>query len=312
MKLKIAVPNKKISLEEINTFEKEKNIILPEDYKHFLLECNGGKPNENRYELLDKEGQEYWIEVDYFYSLDEIEIHKNCSFCIDKKRDFLFIGYDAKNEFKIAIDLEEPFKIRFFDYCHEIFFDLLANSFDEFINNFFPKYDNEYQRLCETGNFEGIKKLIESGFDLTIKDRKNRSILRYTLFENYIYRNKYNFLELIKILLKKGVYEKGIFAESCAWGDLELAKTFIEFGININETTNEGFTPLIFACISKSYELVDLLLKNNADISVKNKFNMVAFDYVLSDLKTYETDENILIKVKKIYDLMLITTKSNN
>lgn len=33
---------------ELNDFEKENNIILPDDYKSFLLEFNGGVPNPNK------------------------------------------------------------------------------------------------------------------------------------------------------------------------------------------------------------------------------------------------------------------------
>ncbi|MBS1656290.1 MAG: SMI1/KNR4 family protein, partial [Bacteroidetes bacterium] len=33
---------------ELNDFEKENGILLPDDYKKFLLEFNGGKPIPNR------------------------------------------------------------------------------------------------------------------------------------------------------------------------------------------------------------------------------------------------------------------------
>ncbi len=33
---------------ELNDFEKENNIKLPNDYREFLLEYNGGKPNPNK------------------------------------------------------------------------------------------------------------------------------------------------------------------------------------------------------------------------------------------------------------------------
>jgi hypothetical protein len=304
MRLKIIDPNQPINEKDIEYLESEKSISFPQDYKSFLLESNGGKPERNRYDLVNTDGNEYWIEIDYFYGLNEVEIHKGCEFCLDKEREFIFIAYSIKNQCKIAIDLSEPFKIRFFDYCHEIFFDLLANNFNEFINNFHPRYDNEYQRLCDIDDFDGLKKLLDSGFDVNTKDRNGKSILRSTIFDNYIDKNKYNYLEIIKILLKKGAYEKGLFAESCAWGDIELAKSFIDSGVNINETTNEEYSPLIWASISKSYELVELLLSHNANIDIKNKLHMSAVDYVLIDLKNYINDENILLKVKKIYNLL--------
>lgn len=45
--LKIIEPNKKISIDEVNNFEKEFKINLPNDYKEFLLEYNGGLSENN-------------------------------------------------------------------------------------------------------------------------------------------------------------------------------------------------------------------------------------------------------------------------
>ncbi|CAL2091531.1 SMI1_KNR4 domain-containing protein [Tenacibaculum sp. 190524A02b] len=46
-KITLEFQEKKLNIEDISTFEKEYKFVLPESYKKFLLENNGGIPKES-------------------------------------------------------------------------------------------------------------------------------------------------------------------------------------------------------------------------------------------------------------------------
>ena len=52
----VVKPNKKLSLQEIEEFEIQYNITLPEKYKKFLLQSNGGKPEMNVFFISKDQG----------------------------------------------------------------------------------------------------------------------------------------------------------------------------------------------------------------------------------------------------------------
>lgn len=53
MNIKLEVSFESTNITEINMFEKSQNIILPDDYKDFLMKFNGGKPAVRRFETMD-------------------------------------------------------------------------------------------------------------------------------------------------------------------------------------------------------------------------------------------------------------------
>lgn len=61
-------------------------------------------------------------------------------------------------------------------------------------------------------------------------------------------------------------------------GDVEAVKKFIEYGVNVNETSN-GLTPLMLAARFNNVAIVNLLLKNGADRRVKDEKGFDALKY---------------------------------
>jgi hypothetical protein len=49
--------NEKISLENIKIFEEKYNVTLPEEFKRFLLEYNGGDVKPNVFKISDEHGE---------------------------------------------------------------------------------------------------------------------------------------------------------------------------------------------------------------------------------------------------------------
>ena len=59
-----------LSVAEIEALERRLGASLPEDYRRFLLECNGGTPTRAAFGVDDgDDDDEFW--VDYFYRIDD-------------------------------------------------------------------------------------------------------------------------------------------------------------------------------------------------------------------------------------------------
>lgn len=61
-------------------------------------------------------------------------------------------------------------------------------------------------------------------------------------------------------------------------GDLETVKKFIEYGADVNETSN-GTTPLMFAARYNKVEIIKLLLEKGARLETKDERGFTALKY---------------------------------
>ncbi|SHI60588.1 ankyrin repeat domain-containing protein [Flavobacterium terrae] len=61
-------------------------------------------------------------------------------------------------------------------------------------------------------------------------------------------------------------------------GDLEAVKKFVEYGVDVNETSN-GMTPLMFAARFNRVDIIEILLKNGADKKTKDDKGYTALKY---------------------------------
>lgn len=70
-----------------------------------------------------------------------------------------------------------------------------------------------------------------------------------------------------------------------AWGEPELAELLLKIpNMDVNKAYNkDGVTPLIFAAKTDNEELVTLLLKAGADVTVKDAKDKTALDYADED-----------------------------
>jgi ankyrin repeat protein len=67
-----------------------------------------------------------------------------------------------------------------------------------------------------------------------------------------------------------------IFRHAIARKDLPMVRALIEDGLNITSIDADGKTPLMVAAQAQSPEIVDLLLKNGADPSLKDNLGYTA------------------------------------
>lgn len=62
-------------------------------------------------------------------------------------------------------------------------------------------------------------------------------------------------------------------------GDLSTVKQIIAYGIDLNDSTKRGMTPLMFAAIYNQTEIAKLLIEKGADLNKKDKSGSTAFDH---------------------------------
>ena len=77
-----------------------------------------------------------------------------------------------------------------------------------------------------------------------------------------------------------------------AKGDVEAVKTFVEYGADVNETSN-GITPLMYAARYNRVEIIKILLSKGARKDVKDDKGFTAFKYAEA---TKSTEAMALLK----------------
>lgn len=145
---KILEPGKAINEADISATENSLNFKLPETYRKFLLKYNGGRPVPDSFKFKNKT---HGSSVDWFLGIDENESNNLIEYLkIYKNRiphNFFPIASDpGDNLICISVGGSDDGKIYFWDYERE---DdsadtpdysnviLIADTFDEFINNLY-------------------------------------------------------------------------------------------------------------------------------------------------------------------------------
>jgi hypothetical protein len=139
-----------ISPEEIAEFEARRGILLPAEYKVFLLKSNGGWPTPNVFEVPGWHGQA--SELGSFYGIHDGPKTKRLDWACEVHderipADLISIAYDAGgNEICIGWKGEREGKIYFWDHEDELDENgdfvqdyrnvfLVANSLQEFLDS---------------------------------------------------------------------------------------------------------------------------------------------------------------------------------
>lgn len=126
---------------------------------------------------------------------------------------------------------------------------------------------------CKTSDFNKINEFINNGLDLNLVKINDNTIIRSILLNNQI-KNVY---ECIKYLLEKGANPNLMFYEhtsnlslSIFRGFTSVATLLVNYGSKINFIeANKNYTPLYSAVFMRNKKIVEVLLKNNADVNFK-------------------------------------------
>ncbi|HNS08590.1 MAG TPA: ankyrin repeat domain-containing protein [Candidatus Ozemobacteraceae bacterium] len=119
---------------------------------------------------------------------------------------------------------------------------------------------------CEKGNLEGLQLLLQYGATLTETVEEHEG---YLIGRGIWGKNP----DLISLLIKNGISTEYQSWENFTtpltlvthWGAMELAKTLLNGGANVNAMGKDGDNPLLAAHNRKNQEMIDLLLQHGAD-----------------------------------------------
>jgi len=132
--------------------EKELNKIdvnLPQEYKSFLHNFNGGRPSRTFFELrkfdLNKSNSNYYINIDYFFTVNELEeIWNNTQQDLNPENLFPIAEADGGMIICCKKGDTDMAEIFFYDYNFGIL--KLTNSLKAFIDLLIPESDVNYKQ----------------------------------------------------------------------------------------------------------------------------------------------------------------------
>ena len=133
--------NEKVYLANIKRFEEKYNVILPKEYKVFLLEYNGGDADPNVFSISDEHGESA---LNILYGLDAVSEYDDLSNVFDSlegelPRELLSIGDDSGGN-QICIGVSGKYVNKIYIWMHDVEEDehmanvfLLSGNFNEFL-----------------------------------------------------------------------------------------------------------------------------------------------------------------------------------
>lgn len=160
-----------------------------------------------------------------------------------------------------------------------------------------PKAAALMKIACEHKTFPIVKLLAEYGFDVNIP-LNSRGETPFTL------ACATEDLETIETLIKKNAdlnaqTEMGpVLTKVIYLGKLEVVQLLLKNGANVNLANKSGWTPLMEACYRDNQQIARLLLENKADANAKDKDGKTALNIALNNnyleiVKLFDTELNI-------------------
>jgi len=149
---------------------------------------------------------------------------------------------------------------------------LIKNGGDINAEISFPEKERLLHRMVYNSNKEGVKKLLELGADVNVKNNAAET----PLF-------KANNNDIAKMLTDAGanVNEKNIFGKTPLFDiyDLETIKFLIDAGADVNAQSETGETPLMDAAFGGNIVRVKILLDAGADANIKDNEGKTALTF---------------------------------
>ncbi|WP_443938775.1 ankyrin repeat domain-containing protein [Pedobacter sp. MW01-1-1] len=290
MKIKLKETFQTINISQITDFESRLNIKLPEPYKEFLIEHNGGRPSLNNFKTFDGE-----IETDIQFFLGIT----NGLYDIGKNReqlknvipvDFIPIAIDSVGNFVLLNAISN--KIYLLEHeSLELFF--VADGFNEFVNSLFSlkKKLNILDKSIANQDINYFKLIKNQGIDLNcVRNEFDQSLVIIASLMNKFLLLKF-FIEI------EGLGFDGALFCACSNGHLIITKYLLSKGANPNEKDEQNNTALMQASYGGYFDIVKLLISVGANLYDKDNFGQTALT------KAYWSDNQELIDYfeKEVY-----------
>lgn len=258
--------------------------VIPAEYCEFLLQTNGGKPQpaqvtvpqfgDSMVEVLFGCGSDSEYDLEYHQQRYDLRVPK----------EYLPIGFDsAGNLFILKIKGERIGEVAF--WFHEQESDdgtapttdniyPIANSFNAFLEGFSEPEAltfGEITDLIHRGDFEEIKSLLESGWDVNSDlNIGGKAIHRVLLIED-LDRRVFDLIISYKPDLSGSIEKAWMYHP-------ELIPDLIEAGADVNEKDDYGTPLLTAAIVDENMKAAMILIRNGADITETDEFGDTALE----------------------------------
>ena len=121
--------------------------------------------------------------------------------------------------------------------------------------------------LFVTLSLEIMKLLVEAGANLNHINEHGETVLSIACFKGDLEKVKYLISVGADVNARNGF---AFFGAIYARNKFEICKVLIGAGINVNYTNEYGYTPLHKACSNADLDIIELLLDNGADQTIKD------------------------------------------
>ncbi|KAJ8668409.1 hypothetical protein QAD02_010072 [Eretmocerus hayati] len=150
--------------------------------------------------------------------------------------------------------------------------------------------------VVDCNNDLAVVNFINRGADLMMQDHRGQTPLHVAYYK----RHSEIFDTIVKRMISHSLHNRvqnltdnkglSLFHILCTTNDLNLLKKYLALGVNVNAQVGDeselwaGYTPLHFACSHLKADVVELLLQNDADISITNKIGLNPFDLIVEKM----------------------------
>lgn len=212
------------------------------------------------------------------YKNENNDIVKNCEIIRKIKLKIVFFDKYCHNN---VLSLKDClFSSDIYLVCYSLLKGYNINSIDSDGNNALL-YNTNIGYLDFNINYDIIKLLIRFGADVNWQnDKKESPLIKSVLSSNLI---------IIKLLLENdanvniqnynGETPLMLISGIGQYNDNHILNILINYGANINERNYKGRTALMYASINHFYQNIKILLKNGADVRIKDDLNLTALCY---------------------------------
>lgn len=153
------------------------------------------------------------------------------------------------------------------------------------MNNEIPlsKFRDIFQ-VIRRGTYQQFMQIINSS-NVNTQNDNGQSLLHYSI----AYEKKDITMELLNKNININLQDKNgstVLHYICDYPDLEIAKLLIEKGVDINARDKYGNSAIWYAvgnCKGRNYDLVELIMKYNPDIHLKNNVGKSPLDSAVQD-----------------------------
>lgn len=281
-------PHDPITHADLERFEKQIDARLPDDYRAFLLEHNGGDfPNEVAFEHVDKWGRSDPFSVSHLYGLC-VKTHG----LEDTYRDldtylpkgFVPIGGDAGgNKICIVASGRDVGSVWFWDHEAGMSYawppensERICSSFAKFLNGivYHPEFSHWDETIsafiaAEQGDAGTLTRLLNEGFNIESDNDGGQTLLVCAA------SNRQS--QIVRLLLGRGVdvdardYQQrtALFWAACHHS-FDSVKRLVEAGANLEASDEDGDTPLLVG-VYYGYRVPLFLIASGANVNAVNK-----------------------------------------